>query len=93
MSESTQSHSVIIRDRKRAELSGICEVENFNDTEIDLLSLSGAVVIEGDSLKIESFSVETGKIEIIGSITGLYYYEKTDKSATRRGTLFARRQK
>lgn len=91
-SEGMQSHSIMIRDRKRAELSGISEVENFNDTEIDLLCAAGAVVIEGESLKIESFSVETGKIEIVGCITGVFYYEKSDRSGVRRG-LFTRRQK
>ncbi len=93
MCENIQSHLVLIRDRQKAELSGVSEVENFNDTEISLSCVVGALVIEGDGLKIENFSVETGKMEITGCITGLFYYEKSDKSGARRGGLFARRQK
>ena len=93
MGENVQSHTVVIRDRKNAEFTGVCEVENFHEAEISLSCVCGAVVIEGSGLKIESFSVETGKMEITGSITGLFYYEKPDKSGMRRGGLFARHQK
>ncbi len=93
MSEGMQSHSVLLLDRSKAELSGISEVENFNDSEIELICPSGAVVIEGSALKIGSFSVESGRIEITGCITGLFYYEKSDRSGMRRGGLFSRRQK
>ncbi len=92
-SEKSQSHSVTILDCKRAELTGICEVENFNETGIDLVSPMGGISIEGESLKIDHFSVDTGKIAICGKITGVFYYEKQDKSMTRRGGIFARRQK
>lgn len=91
--EKTRPHSVFIQDRSRAELTGICEVESFNETGIDLLSNDGAVVIEGEKLKIDQFSVETGKISIIGRITGIFYYEKQEKSALKRGGLFTHRAK
>ncbi len=93
MSENVHSHVVVIRDKAKAELSGICEVENFHESEITLLCESGAVVIEGVGLKIDSFSVETGKIEITGCIGGIFYLEKSDKSGARRGGLFSRRPK
>ena len=60
--ETTRPHSVFIQDRSRAELTGIREVESFNETGIELLSHDGAVAIEGEMLKIDQFSVETGKI-------------------------------
>ena len=69
-------HSVFIQDRSRAELTGICEVESFNETGVELISHDGAIVIEGESLKIDQFSVETGKISVIGRISGIFYYEK-----------------
>ena len=92
-SENSQSHSIYISDRNRAELSGVSEVESFNDTGIELLSGFGGISVEGDSLKIEQFSVESGKILITGHITGVFYYEKPDKSGVRRGSIFARHPK
>lgn len=92
-SENSQSHSVYMLDCKRAELSGISEVESFNETGIDLVSGFGGITIEGEELKIEQFSVESGKIAIVGRITGIFYEDRPDKTAVRRGGLFARRAK
>ncbi len=89
----TQIHSVTIQERRHAELTGISEVESFQETGIDLLCESGAIAIEGENLKIESFSVESGRISIDGKITGIFYYEKAGKSPANRGGLFARREK
>ncbi len=86
-------HSVTIQDQKHAELTGVSEVESFQETGIDLLCESGAIAIEGENLRIESFSVESGKISIDGKITGIFYYEKAVKSSSRGGGLFARRPK
>ena len=85
-----QAHSVCIYDCARAELSGISEVESFHDEGILLASSFGDISIEGDNLRIDSFSVETGKICITGKITGVLYYEKHPVS---KGGLFSRRTK
>lgn len=85
-------HSVWIQQQKHAELTGISEVESFHETEIDLLYVNGAIAVEGENLKIESFSVESGKISIDGKITGIFYYAKNSRSPGRIG-LFARRAK
>ncbi len=86
-------HSVSIQQQKHAELTGISEVESFHETEIDLLYVNGAIAVEGENLKIESFSVESGKISIDGKITGIFYYEKNNRSSSGRIGLFARRPK
>lgn len=84
-----QSHSAFLYDRKKAELSGITEVESFHDSGIILASSLGEISIEGEELKIDSFSVESGKISISGHINGLFYYEKVKA----RGGLFSRHTK
>ena len=90
--QTVRPHTVFIQDRSRAELTGICEVESFNETGISLLSHDGAIILEGELLKIDQFSVETGKISVIGRITGIIYCEKQEKNPAKRGGLFARRQ-
>ncbi len=83
-------HNVCLYDRARAELSGISEVESFHDEGILLIAPFGEVSIEGENLKIDSFSVETGKICITGKITGILYYEK---NRVIKGGIFSRRAK
>ena len=85
---SQQSHCVCIYDCARAELSGIAEVKSFHDEEILLISSYGEISVEGECLKIDSFSVDTGKISIAGKITGLLYYEK---HPVVKGGIFSRR--
>ena len=85
-----KSHSAVLLDRKRAELTGIAEVESFHEAEIYLLGAYGEISVEGENLKIDSFSVDSGKICISGKINGLFYY---DKSNPGRKSIFARREK
>ena len=87
---SMQPHSVCIYDRQRVELTGVSEVDSFNDSGIVLITSFGEISIEGEDLKIDSFSVETGKVSVVGKITGLYYYEK-NKSV--KSGFFSRRSK
>lgn len=91
--ESTRPHSVLIQDRSRAEMTGIREVESFNESGIELVCHDGAIAIEGDALKIDHFSVETGKISVLGRITGVFYYDKQEKNADKRGGWLSRRSK
>jgi len=84
-----QPHSIFLTDRKKAEITGILEVESFQDSCIILSSSLGELSIEGEELKIDSFSVDSGKIIVTGSISGLFYYENTKPHSG----LFGRRGK
>ena len=88
--ETRLPHNVCLYDRERAELSGIDQVESFHESGILLRAPFGEISIEGEDLKIDQFSVETGKICITGKITGVLYYEK---NRTLKGGLFSRRAK
>jgi len=78
---------VRIFSRKRMELTGIGEVESFTDNTIVMHSALGSVSVEGENLKIESFSTDKGELIIIGRIDSLYYY--AGESTEKRG-LFSR---
>lgn len=88
--EAHRPHSVSIVDCARAELSGVSEVKSFHDEEILLLSSFGDISIEGEGLKIDQFSVDTGKISVTGKISGILYYEKRPVV---KSSIFTRRTK
>lgn len=71
--------NVCVFSRKRIELSEITEVLGFSDGEITLLSSLGMIAIEGQNLKIENFSAETGQLFINGDFDGLYYFKGRDE--------------
>ncbi len=79
---------VCLFSRKRMELSGIDEVESFTEEQITLSSSMGMIAVEGSGMKIESFSVETGKIAIIGQFDSFYYY--ASKESGGKGGILSR---
>ena len=80
------AHCVVISNREKAEFTGITDVTSFHETEILLTCPLGDISVEGENLKIDSFSVESGKLIILGSLSGLYYI---DRARTReKGFLF-----
>lgn len=74
--ESLRPNNICLYERAKAEISGILEVESFQDTGILLSSSLGEISVEGEELKIDSFSVDTGDITLSGRIHGVFYYDK-----------------
>jgi len=79
--EGTQD--ICLFSRKRMELSGISEVESFTDEQITVDSALGMISIEGQNLKIESFSTERGELKINGDFDSIYYYSKKNTDEKR----------
>ncbi|MBR2343537.1 MAG: YabP/YqfC family sporulation protein [Clostridia bacterium] len=72
-------HSVSIVERRRAELDGILGILAFDDGYISLDTSLGKLVIEGEGLRVENLSKESGKILLVGTVNSLYYERKKEK--------------
>ena len=72
-------HSVSIFERQRAELDGILGILSFDDGYITLDTSLGRLVIEGEGLRVENLSKESGKILLVGTVNSLYYEKKKEK--------------
>jgi len=70
------NHDVILKSRKRLEMSGINDVSNFDDTEIIVQIEGSGISIEGEGLKIERFDAENGELIVKGMINGIFYFVK-----------------
>ena len=75
-----KAHNIIMESRENLTLSGVTEVESFDDRCIALYTTLGELVIKGRELHIGSVSVETGDMKINGEIWSLTYGDK-DKQA------------
>lgn len=73
----TREQSVFLYNRQKLEMTGICDVLAFSDTEIELSLDDGCVAVDGDELKIESFSAGSGKICVTGKVSAVSYYGKS----------------
>ena len=87
--EKNNVHNVILEGRKNLTISGVTDVDSFDERCISLYTQLGELVIKGRELHINSMSVETGEMTIEGDIWALNYGDKDKKSsATFLGKLF-----
>jgi sporulation protein YabP len=74
-----QNHSLILENRKSLSISGITDVDSFDDREICLFTELGELTVQGRELHIDAMSVETGNMTITGDIWALVYGDKDRK--------------
>lgn len=78
------NHNLILENRKSLSISGITDVDSFDDKAICLYTQLGELTIQGKELHIDSISVETGNMTVTGDIWAIIYGDKD-----RRGPLSA----
>lgn len=72
-------HDVVIKGRKRTEMTGISDVTSFDDGSIVAESENFGVSIEGENLKIEKFNAESGEFVLNGQINGIFYFTSSSQ--------------
>ena len=75
--EEKKEQNVYLYSRSRLELSGILDVCEFCESTVELALNDGFLAVDGDELKIDYFSSDTGKVMIHGNIVGIVYYSKS----------------
>lgn len=75
-------HNLVMENRRKLSVSGVCDVESFNEDEILLHTDMGGLLIKGSGLHINKLSVEIGEVSLEGEIDGIDYVEtKKNKGA------------
>ena len=81
-----RSHNVILDNRRKLMISGVCDVDSFDEQQIILKTDMGEMTIRGSQLHVDKLSVETGDVAVSGTVHGMVYTD--DK--TKEGGFFAR---
>lgn len=68
-----KNQNITIEDRKKILVTGVEQVENFNDNTIILTTINGGITIKGEELNISKLNVEDGNVKIQGKINGVNY--------------------
>lgn len=81
MQDKTVKHNqnIILENRKSLSISGITDVDSFDEKEISLYTQLGELTIQGRELHIDSMSVETGDMTITGDIWAMIYGDRDRK--------------
>ena len=80
-------HHIILEEREQLVVSGVEEVESFDENTILLTTAKGGLEIQGEGLHIEKLSLDGGDLKVEGRVNALLY--ETDH-AGRSGGLLAR---
>ena len=79
-------HRVVVEDREQLTISGVEEVESFDDSAILLSTTCGGLEVQGEGLHIEKLSLDGGDLKVDGLINALIY----EPRGRTRGGLFSR---
>lgn len=77
-------HQLILQDRRRLELSGVTEVDNFDDTSVNCRTSLGRLSISGSGLHLQRLDIDGTALSIEGRIDEIQY------SDVGKGGLFGR---
>ncbi|WP_346704231.1 sporulation protein YabP [uncultured Agathobaculum sp.] len=79
-------HNIILEGREKLSISGVLDVQSFDEEQVLLETVRGMVVVRGQGLHVERLQLETGELIVEGEI-GLIEY---DDSVQPRGSWFKR---
>ncbi len=71
--------NVILKDRKRLEISGIKKIESLNSEEFLIDTKLGMLFVKGKELEMQQLDTDNGNLWISGTVNVIQYIEQTKK--------------
>ena len=84
---SMRPHSLSLDGRQKAVITGVEEVDSFNEQMVVLSTTSGTLTLLGAQLHVSHLNLEDGQLLVEGEIDALEYDER---SRSGRGSLFGK---
>lgn len=81
-------HHLILDNQRELTLSGINDVDSFDDTVVIVYIEGGELTIKGSDLQIVRLSLETGDMQIDGHIESMAYAQVQSRASGFFGRLF-----
>ena len=72
----TGGHILTLTDRESLSLTGVKDVDSFNEEQITAVTDCGQLDIKGELLHVEELNTDTGILAVSGRIVSLVYSEK-----------------
>lgn len=74
--------NVVLKDRKRLEISGIKKIESLNSEEFLIDTKLGMLFVKGKELEMQQLDTDHGNLWISGTVNLIQYVEETKKEKT-----------
>ena len=79
-------HNLVLEDRRLLTLSGVSDVDSFDEETVVVFTDYGELTIRGSDLHINRLSVEVGDLTVEGKISALVYSQE----ASPKGGFFSK---
>ncbi len=66
-------HHVILEGREHLSVSGVEDVESFDESTIVMVTAQGSLVVRGEGLHIERLSLDGGDLKVEGNVDSITY--------------------
>lgn len=79
------SHILSLDNRRSLNLTGVCDVQGFDDETVNIVTSLGVLIVKGKNLHISKLSLETSEVSVDGEICSMHYLSGSEKKG-----IFAR---
>lgn len=73
---SAKTHSISMENRTKLNITGVEDVESFDENAIIMNTSQGDLIVRGTGLHIGRISLDVGQLSVEGSISELSYEDK-----------------
>ena len=81
-------HHLFLEDRKVLSLTGVSDVESFDDKTVIAVTDIGELTVLGANMQITKLNLETGDLSVEGRVDSLTYAENRKRAGGLFGKLF-----
>lgn len=81
-------HNMVLKDRKYLEISGVKEIEHFDEEEFLIETVQGFMEIAGRELTLDKLDKERGDVLIKGTIDSIKYTSSKKSKESMMSKLF-----
>lgn len=81
-------HSVTIEDRGKMTVTGVSDVDSFDEQTMIVYTDMGELTVRGKGLHISRLNTETGELNITGTVSAIAYTDDRTKSTGFLNRLF-----
>ncbi len=81
ISNSRIPHNIIMEDRRHLTVSGVSDIDSFDEQSVVIYTEMGELTVKGSDLHINRLSLEMGELLVEGEIYALIYSEKEEKQS------------
>ena len=82
------AHTLLIEGRRRMRITGVLDVESFQEDEMTVITQAGTLTVWGEGLKLGKLNPEDGQVLLEGDIVSIEY----EQPEPERRSLFFKRK-